>query len=176
LTGAVNFKTKIVIPPGHQDVIDKLDLDGNFTIAHANFTSPTVERHLRTLSDRARGISKSEEQNVPPETVASDFSGRFRLDNGVTTFSLLQFSVPGAAIRLAGSYNLRTKAIDMNGKFLMNATLSQTQSGVKQWMLKPFDKLFEKDGAGFEVPITVTGSKQHPEIGADVFHKHFTIH
>ena len=176
LTGAVNFKTKIVIPPGHQDVIDKLDLDGTFSLAHAEFSSPTVEQHLRTLSDRARGISKSEEADVPPQTVASDFTGRFGLDNGVTTFSLLQFSVPGAAIQLAGSYNLRTQAIDMNGKFRMQATLSQTQSGVKQWLLKPFDKLFEKNGAGFEVPITVSGSKEHPEIGADVFHKHFTIH
>src|SRR5581483_2164509 len=30
LTGAVNFKTKILIPPGHEDVMDKLHLNGTF--------------------------------------------------------------------------------------------------------------------------------------------------
>jgi hypothetical protein len=176
LTGAVDFRTKIVIPPGPQDVLDKLDLDGRFKLLHAEFASPGIERRLRTLSDRARGISKKEAEDQPSETVASDFDGRFRLDNGVTSFSVLQFSVPGAAIQLKGTYNLRTQAIDMDGKFRMQATLAETQSGFKRWLLTPFDKFFEKDGAGFEVPITVTGSREHPEIGAEVFHHRFTIH
>jgi hypothetical protein len=64
----------------------------------------------------------------------------------------------------------------MKGQFRMQSTLSETQAGVKHWLLIPFNKLFEKDGAGFQVPITVTGSKEHPEIGADVFRRHFTIH
>jgi hypothetical protein len=176
LTGAVDFRSSIVIPPGHEDVLDKLHLDGSFKIAQAEFTSPTVEQRLLTLSDRARGINKEEEQNEPAQTVASDFDGKFRLENGVTSFSVLQFSVPGAAIQLKGTYNLRTQAIDMDGKFRMQATLAQTQTGVKHWLLLPFDRFFEKDGAGFEIPITVTGSKDHPEIGAEVFHHRFTIH
>lgn len=176
LTGGVDFKSKILIPPGHEDVLDKLRLDGSFKIAQAEFTSPQVEQRLLTLSDRARGISKEEEQDQPPQTVASDFNGIFRLDNGVTSFSVLQFSVPGAAIQLKGSYNLRTQAIDMDGKFRMQATLSQTQSGIKHWLLMPFDKFFEKNGAGFEVPVTISGTRDKPTISADVFHHTFTIH
>lgn len=176
LTGAVDFRTKILIPPGHEDVLDKLHLDGHFKLLKAEFTSPDTERRLLTLSDRARGISKKEEQEQPTQTIASDFDGRFRLDDGVTSFSLLQFSVPGAAIQLRGTYNLRTQAIDMNGKFRMQATLAETQSGFKRLLLTPFDKFFEKDGAGFEVPIAVTGSREHPEISADLFHHRFTIH
>jgi hypothetical protein len=64
----------------------------------------------------------------------------------------------------------------MNGQFRMDATLSETQSGFKHWALKPFDRFFEKDGAGFEVPISVTGTREHPEIGTELFHKRFTIH
>jgi len=176
LTGAVDFKSKIVIPPGQQDVLDKLNLDGSFKIARAEFTSPEVEHRLVVLSDRARGISKKEEEEQPAQTVASDFDGRFRQDNGVISFSTLKFSVPGAAIQLHGTYNLRTQAIDMNGIFRMQATLADTQSGIKHWLLIPFDKFFEKDGSGFEVPITITGTRDHPEIGADIFHHRFTIH
>jgi hypothetical protein len=58
----------------------------------------------------------------------------------------------------------------------MQATLSDTQSGIKHWVLKPFDRFFEKDGAGFEVPITITGTREHPDIGTEIFHKHVTIH
>lgn len=176
LLGDVDFRSSIGIPPGHQDVLDKLRLAGQFAISAAQFTSPEVERKLLTLSDRARGISKEEERDQPSQTVASDFKGHFVLDSGVTSFSDLSFSVPGAAIQLAGKYNLRTEQIDMNGQFRMDATLSDTQSGVKHWVLKPFDRFFQKDGAGFEIPISVSGTKRSPEIGADVFHKHFTIH
>jgi hypothetical protein len=176
LTGGVNFRSKILIPPGHEDVIDKLRLDGRFAISSAQFTSPEVEHRLQTLSDRARGISKDEEAEQPPQRVASNFRGIFKLNNGVTSFSELSFSVPGAAIRLVGNYSLRSGAIDMNGQFRMQATLSDTQSGIKHWLLKPFDTFFEKEGAGFELPITIQGTREHPEIGAEVFHHRFTIH
>jgi hypothetical protein len=176
LTGDVDFKSQITIPPGHEEVLDKLHLDGRFELAQAEFASPQIEQRLVTLSDRARGITKKEEGQEPPSTVASNFEGRFQLNNGVTRFSVLQFSVPGAAIQLHGSYNLRTQAMDMNGRFRMQATLSETQSGVKHWLLMPFDKLFEKDGSGFEVPITVSGTREHPEIGTEIFHHRVTIH
>lgn len=177
LRGAVNFKSKILIPPGHQDVADKLDLDGTFAVSSARFTSEKVEERLRTLSDRARGISKKEEEEQrQPETVASNFEGRFKMDNGSIAFSSLSFSVPGAAIRLTGNYDLGSGKLDMKGRFRMDATLSETQSGIKHWALKPFDRFFEKNGAGLEVPITVQGTRSHPEIGTEIFHKHFTIH
>ncbi len=177
LVGDVKFRTKILIPPGHEDVLDKLRLDGQFTLASAEFTSPAVEQRLGSLSDRARGITKKEQtEEQPAGTVASDLEGRFILDRGVTRFQTLKFSVPGAAIRLSGDYNLRSEQLNMSGTFRMQATLSETQSGIKHWVLKPFDRFFEKNGAGFEIPITISGTKDRPEIGADVFHKHITIH
>lgn len=175
LTGGVQFKTKIVIPPGHEEVLDKLQLDGDFKLSSARFTSEGVQRRLRTLSDRARGISKEEEQNQPAQDVASDLYGRFVLKQGSVQFSQLTFSVPGATIQLAGDYNLRSEAIGMKGTFRMQATLADTQSGVKHWLLKPLDPLFAKQGAGFLVPIDISGTRDHPEIGATIFHHKFTI-
>ena len=179
LLGAVNFRSKILIRPGREEILDKLKLDGQFTLSSAQFTSAKVEQRLKALSDRARGISKKEEEDEPPDspdTVASDFDGRFRLERGQISFSSLKFSAPGAAIMLTGSYNMRSQDVNMKGTFRMQATLSDTQSGIKSWVLKPFDRFFEKEGAGFQVPITVTGSADHPEIGAEIFHNHVTIH
>lgn len=176
LTGAVNFSSKILIPRGRDDVADKLKLDGQFSVSSAQFSSPKVEQRLLALSDRARGISNKEQRDEPAQTVASDFNGRFQLDRGQISFSRLTFSVPGAAILLAGTYNLKSEQMNMSGTFRMQSTLSDTQSGVKHWVLKPFDRFFEKNGAGFEAPITITGTKDHPEIAADVFHRRVTIH
>ncbi|MBV9762605.1 MAG: hypothetical protein JO340_18740 [Acidobacteriaceae bacterium] len=175
-TGAVNFQTKIVIPPGSADVLDKLQLDGRFSLDSARFSSPEVQRRLSTLSDRARGITKQQDARPPEQTVASNLDGQFTLHGGVVHFSRLAFAVPGAAIKLAGTYNLRSSSMDMNGDFRMQATLADTQSGLKHWLLKPLDPFFEKDGAGFLVPIKVSGTREHPEIGTTVFHHEFTIH
>ena len=177
VTGDVNFKSMIVIPPGKQDVIDKLRLDGQFALLSAKFASRKVQERLLTLSNRARGISKDEaESGQGPDMVASDLRGRFKLENGEARFSSLSFRVPGALISLAGAYGLQSGKIDMHGVFRMQATLSQTQSGVKQLLLMPFNKLFEKDGAGFQAPLDITGTKDHPTIGITIFHKTFTIH
>jgi hypothetical protein len=177
VTGDVDFKSMIVIPPGKEDVINKLRLDGHFALIAARFASHKVQERLLILSNRARGISKSEQAaGQGPEMVASDLRGRFKLDNGVARFSSLSFQVPGALISLAGTYGIQSGKIDMHGIFRMQATLSQTQSGIKQLLLMPLNKFFEKDGAGFQAPLDITGTKDHPNIGITIFHKTFTIH
>jgi hypothetical protein len=58
----------------------------------------------------------------------------------------------------------------------MQATLSKTQSGIKHWLLKPVDPFFKKDGAGFVLPIKITGTKDHPQFVAEVFGRERIIH
>lgn len=177
VSGNVDFASKIVIPPGPGTVLKKLRMDGRFALLSADFTSHQVAQRLLILSNRARGISKSEaEQGQGPDMVASNLRGRFTLAGSTARFSQLSFQVPGALIRLNGSYGVESEKIDMSGIFRMQATLSQTQSGIKQLLLMPFNKLFEKDGAGFEAPITITGTRNHPEIGISVLHHQFTVH
>jgi AsmA-like C-terminal region len=175
LTGAVKFKTKIIIPPGRKDVLDKLKLDGQFGIASAEFSNLKLTERLQTLSERAQGITKKEEPESP-ETVASNFRGRFKVADGIARFSQLSFTVPGALVSLTGAYCLPSGEINMHGTFRMRATLSQTQSGIKHWLLKPFDRLFEKQGAGFLLPIKISGTKDQPQFAADIFHRERIIH
>ena len=177
LTGDIDFKSKIFIPQGQADVLEKLDLDGQFALNHAYFTSPKVQQKLRTLSLRARGISEKEETDLrAAPTVASDMKAAFKLDNGLASFSRFSFSIPGATIKLAGNYNLRSEKISMKGLFRMDATLSNTQSGVKHLLLKPLDPFFEKQGAGFQVPIDITGSRDNPSVEVLAFHRKMSIH
>jgi hypothetical protein len=176
LTGNVDFKTKIAIPPSEENVRDKLQLNGQFGVLAATFTSRKIQEPIQTLSNRARGISKKEESTESPQTVASNLRGSFRLNRGLASFSRLSFQVPGALVDLAGTYNLRSEKIDLKGKFRMQAALSETQSGAKHWLLKPFDRFFKKDGAGFELPIAIAGTKDQPQIETTVFHRKVDIH
>ncbi len=178
LKGVVDFKTEILIPQGPAPVLDKLRLNGRFEISNGEFTSAKVEKTLATLSHRARGISKKEEEERrnADENVASDLIGVFTLRDGVASFTRCAFRVPGATVLMTGDYNLRSEAIDMKGIFRMDATLSHTQTGLKSLLLKPFDLFFEKKGAGFQVPISLTGNREKPIFEALILHHRITIH
>ncbi len=55
MTGALRLKTKFDLPPGDQDVVDKLHLDGNFAILGGRFTDADVQRKINEMSVRATG-------------------------------------------------------------------------------------------------------------------------
>lgn len=175
MTGNVQFESKILIPPGKQDVIDKLELQGRFKLTSAVFTSPEVNRKIAVLSLRARGISKGEQGNRHAPTVASNLQARFKLHNGSMSLSPLSFSVPGAVVRLNGSFYLPSQKLEFAGLFRMQATLSDTQSGVKHWLLKPLDPLFKKNGAGLELPFQVFGTQDHPTLSVSALHHTFKV-
>jgi hypothetical protein len=44
-------------------------------------------------------------------------------------------------------------------------------TGWKSLLLKPVDPFFAKDGAGTEVPISITGTRSNLHFGVDFFHK-----
>jgi hypothetical protein len=164
MTGVVSFTTQIDIPPGEGVVADRLRLDGQFDISSARFTKLNVEKKVAALSRRGRG--QTEEQS--PGSVVSDLAGKFVLRNGVMTFSNLTFGVPGAFVRLNGTYTLRGEEIDFRGTLRLQATLSQTTRGWKSILLKPIDPLFERGGAGTLLPIRITGTGSDPQFGLDI--------
>jgi AsmA-like C-terminal region len=168
MTGIVNLKTKFNLPPGDVDVIDKLALDGQFVVEDARFKNASVQEKIDSLSRRARGEKKTSE---PDEEVVSDLQGRFTLKNSVMTFSKLSFGVPGALIRLSGSYGLSDEIMDFHGTLRMQAKLSQTMTGYKSWLLKAADPFFSKGGAGAVLPIKITGSRRNPSFGLEL-HRH----
>jgi uncharacterized protein involved in outer membrane biogenesis len=166
LLGAARLQAKLVIPPEQKKVIDKLQLSGEFVLSQATFTDAVVQSKLTGLSRRGQGMGADEEIG----DVLSNLRGRFTVDNAAAKFSSLTFSVPGAAVELAGRYGLRDERIDFRGKLKMQATLSEVAGGgVKGFFLKAFDPFFKKPGAGMVLPIKIAGTRKAPKFGLDMF-------
>lgn len=164
LTGNIEVKTKILLPPGDRDVIDKLQLDGTFRVKAGRFTNLNIQSKLADLSRRGRGKPKEEGGPSP----VSNMAGRFTLKNTVMTLSTLTFGVPGATIVLRGQYQLRQETVDFLGTVRLQARASQTMTGVKGFLLKAIDPLFARDGAGTVLPIHIAGTRDHPAFTVDV--------
>jgi hypothetical protein len=161
LTGSVAFRTKFLLPPGKEDVADRLRLDGNFVTSRAAFSGPGPSGKLKALSRRAQG--KPDEPEAGSEIF--DLAGKFHLRDGVIRFSQLNFRVEGAAIALNGTYGLRSEALDFRGTLRLDAKLSETVTGVKSIFLKIVDPFFSKKGAGTLLPIKITGTRDKPSFG-----------
>jgi len=167
LRGPIRVAAKLSLPPGKQKVIDKMSLDGTFAITNGRWASAAMREKLESFSRHAEGKPEDEDAG----SAVTDLKGRFILKNSMITFSKLTFSVPGAGVELAGTYDIHSQKIDMQGHLRMKAKLSQTTTGVKSFFLKAIDPLFSKNGAGTELPITITGTQEAPVFGVSVFHK-----
>lgn len=167
LTGPAKIKAKLVLPPGKEKVLDKMILDGEIGIDDARWSSEEVRNALQSLSRRAEG--KPEEEDAG--SAVSDLRGKFHVEKGVVTFTNLTFSFPGAGIDLSGTYQLASGEINLNGHLRLRAKLSQTVTGTKSFFLKLLDPFFEKNGAGAVIPISITGTRDHPTVGVSIFHK-----
>jgi hypothetical protein len=165
MVGHVALHTDFVLPPGKGDVFERLQLTGEFDVDKARFTNPDVQKKLTGMSQRARGHP----DEPTPNNVVSDLRGRFRLNNGRMTFSSLLFAMPGASVQLAGTYALRSEALEFDGTLRMEATISQAAGGgLKGFFLKIVDPLFKKKGAGALLPIRIRGTVDDPKYGLDV--------
>ena len=113
-----------------------------------------------------RGQGKPKDASI--DEVASQLSTKFALKNGVFTYQTLTFNVQGADVNLNGTHSLRSKSLNLAGEVLLNATVSQTMTGYKSWLLKPFDPLFKKNGAGTRLVIRVEGTQDQPKVGLEI--------
>src|SRR5687767_1765280 len=111
MTGVVNLKAKLDIPPGEGEVIERIDLDGTFDVAAARFTAASVQDRVDDLSRRGSGRPS----DVSIDDVASNLRGAFRLRDARMTVKSLTFSVQGATVRLAGLYDIRREVMDFRG-------------------------------------------------------------
>jgi hypothetical protein len=170
MSGSVALQTEMSLPPGAEDVADRLKLKGSFRIPAAQFSNEKVQSKIDALSLRAQGKPKLIKEHAETN-VSSDLNGTFLLNNGVFTFSQLHFSVPGARSEIQGQYSLDGNIFDFHGKLKLDAKLSQTMTGWKSVLLKPVDPFFSKDGAGTEIPFKVTGTRSEPHFGLDFSHQ-----
>jgi hypothetical protein len=163
MTGALNLKTKLVLPPGKGDPIEKLRLDGSFEVGSARFAKGSMQARMDELSEKARG----DDSDGPPDRVVSNFTGRFVMRGGAIQFSKLTFAVPGAKIDLAGRYTIRSEALDFRGTVRLDAKLSELTTGVKSFLLKIIDPLVRRKNVTV-IPVTIKGTAGDPDFGLDV--------
>ncbi|MGC1483676.1 MAG: hypothetical protein WA789_07785 [Candidatus Acidiferrum sp.] len=167
LSGPVKIKAKLILPPGKEKVLDKMILDGQIGIDDARWSSMEVRQKLESLSRHAEG--KPGDDNAGSSV--SDLRGHFHVEKGTIHFSNLTFRVPGAVIDLAGTYSILGGELDFNGHLRLQAKLSQTVTGAKSFFLKALDPFFEKGGAGAVIPISISGTREHPTVGVTILHK-----
>ncbi|MGA8764327.1 MAG: hypothetical protein WB562_15780 [Candidatus Sulfotelmatobacter sp.] len=170
MSGPVQMKTRLSLPPGDPDVATRLRLAGTFHVPQGHFTNQKVQGRLDSLSLRTQGRPREAMEHVE-ENVPVDLRGVFTLKDGLLDFSLLHFLIPGTHVDMTGDYSLDGQKFDFHGKVRMDAKLSQMTTGWKSILLKPVDRFFSKDGAGTEVPVKVTGTQSEPHFGLDFGHK-----
>jgi hypothetical protein len=163
LTGRMKLQTTFLLPAGDADVPQRLQLDGAFSIASARFTSFNVQQRIDTLSRRGRGDTS----NSGP-SVVSNLSGRFVMKNGRISLRNLTFAVPGSAVQLAGSFDLKSEQLDFGGHLLLDASLAETVTGYKSVLVRLAQPFFRRKGGGTKLPIRVSGTPENPTFGLDV--------
>jgi hypothetical protein len=164
--GAMTLRTHLTIPPESVTVSKKMRVQGRFTITGATFANPKWQETVDNLSMRAQGHPKESKLGNNP-VVASQMSGNFALAYAMVNISDLKYKMPGAEVDLDGRYSLNGDTFDFAGKARTEATASAMLTGWKKWLAVPFDSLLKKDGAGVEVPITISGTKADPKFGVD---------
>lgn len=162
--GRLHLDSAFDLPRGEGDVLDRLTLDGTFRAEELLFTSDTIQDQIDKLSRTGQGRPK----DSSIDDAASRVAGNFTLARGILTFKPLTFDVHGASIRVAGTYSVDSRAMNLAGQVRLTASASQTQTGYKSWLLRPLDPLFRNNGAGTLLAIRVQGTAGKPEIGLDL--------
>jgi hypothetical protein len=167
LTGTLALKTTVDIHPGPASVVNRLKLKGRFMLDNAQFTSAKIQNEVGQLSLRGQGLPKEAHQGAGAD-VRSTMRSDFTMANAVIALPDLMYAVPGAEIDLQGTYGVDGGLLSFTGTAKTQATVSAMVGGWKGALLKPFDRFFEKDGAGTEVPIHVDGTREQPKFGVDL--------
>jgi hypothetical protein len=164
MNGAIAFHTSLLISPGDQNVIERLELNGGFTVGHAHFSKVDVQQKVDELSQRGRGDT----DDTQVGSIASNFHGHFVLKDAVLTLDNLSFNVPGVTIHLNGTYGLRNERIDLKGTMSLQAKLSETATGFKSFLLKAVDPFFIRRDVGAMIPIKIEGTQESPSFGLNL--------
>jgi AsmA-like C-terminal region len=166
MAGETAMRADVEIPPGPEEFLKRLKLEGRFGIEEGKFSKSETQTDVDKLSAGARGENKDDAPNV-----ATDLSGQVSLAGGVATFSELSFAVPGVKARLQGTYNIINYRINLHGPMRVDTKISKTTTGMKSFLLKVIDPIFKKRHKGEVVPVRISGTYEHPQFGLDLGEK-----
>ncbi len=162
--GRLTLDSTLEIEPGEADVLDRLQAAGRFQVRQLRFANPDVQAKVDTLSRRGQGR--------PTDTtisgVAAGMDGRVTVRRNALALNAIRFTVPGVRIDAAGNYGLASQRLDFRGVALLDAGMSRTLTGAKRVLLRPFDPLQRKDGAGTRLVLAIGGTRNEPDVNVDV--------
>jgi len=165
LTGSINLRATVQVPPGPPGFLRKLELTGSCGIGSERFTNPEVQEPVNALTQSAGGENRKQ-QAEDPETVLSQLSGQVTVKNGVATLSSVSFSAPGTRAQIQGTYNLVNQKVDLHGTLYTNGKLDDTTSGFKALVLKAVGPLLKQKSVTV-VPFAIGGTSSRPSFALD---------
>lgn len=163
-SGIVGLDAAFDLPQGTADVLQRLTLEGSFRADRLRFADDGVQENIDELSRRGQG--RPSDESI--ENVASNVTSKFTLARSLLTYRGLSFAVRGATIRLDGTHQLESKRLSLQGEVLLKASASNTLTGFKRWLVKPFDSLFRRKGAGTRLVIRVDGTQDQPKVDIEM--------
>ncbi len=172
MRGVVSMHARLHIPPSQTQVDpipvpQRMQLAGNLSIRGVEFSNSKLQDRIDGLSMRAQG--KPEEVRTAGSDrraeVASQMRVGFALSNAMMMVDSLYYEVPGATVNLHGVYSLDGNIFEFKGRVRTEARASQMVTGWKSLLLKAVDPFLAKNGAGLELPISISGTKGDVRFG-----------
>jgi hypothetical protein len=165
MTGNVSFSGHVDLPPGPEQFVVRMRLEGDFGVGAGKFTDKETEADVTRLSNSAEKKRPSGSEN--PETVLSDLKGHAVATNGVARLSHLSFVVPGAKASLDGTYNLVNYKVDLHGILVTTGQPGDATTGFKSFIVKAISPFFKKRKSEKIVPFKMTGTYGNPTLSLD---------
>lgn len=173
VTGPVILRSHAYVAPATQGqkFLERLRMIGSFDIPREHITNPAAERKLTDLSQRARvpHPPASEAEGAAPDVI-SQLAGQVQIRNGIAYARRLDFHMPGAAVDLNGTFNLRNRSTHLVGHLRMQSDISHLSTGFKSLLLKPLAPFFKKQGVAAVLPIAITGSPHAYKVQQNILH------
>jgi hypothetical protein len=160
MRGDLDLRGHLHIPPGRVRVAEKMQISGTTQIQNVVFERHAWQRRLDGLSQRAQGKpedARSAEIGEIPN-VNSQMSLNFRTGHGAIFVDNLDYKIPGAEIFMNGVYSTDGRVFEFAGHVRTQAKASQMVTGWKSLLLMPFDHMLARNGAGLELPVSISGT------------------
>jgi hypothetical protein len=167
MNGFITMKSHLHIPPGDTRVAQKIQLAGTFQLHDVRFNNPQIQDKVDGLSARAQGKPKevASYSTDHEAEVSSMMAAKFSLGHGLMNVNDLQYQIPGALVLMNGVYSMDGNLFEFKGHVRTDATASQMVTGWKSWLLKPVDPFLKKNGAGLQLPISISGTQGDVHFG-----------
>ena len=171
LTAVIGTQARLHIRAGKERVVQKLSIQGRFTLLKMHFTNPQVQDKVDMLSYRTRGEPEKAKPGAPD--VTARMTGVFSLQHGSIGFSELLYTLPGTHISLTGVYTLDGQVFDFRGHVFTKAPLSKmVDSRWASLALKVVSPFFRGPHGGADIPVKISGTESAPKFGLDILGRH----